>query len=160
MRAAISPPPPRVRYSWARIVAVLALVAAFAAGVEWPDWANWTALAAVNLTVALLFVLTGLLLARQPGQLGVAFALTLTGICRPLDFIDAWGVGPFPFYALGFARGIGALALLRYPNPALTRGHRRFLIAFAAWMLATRTAVGLVATPQWEYGSPVWLPQV
>jgi len=113
--------------------------------------------------VALLFVLTGLLLARQPGQGGVAFVLMLTGICRPLDYIDAWGVGPFPFYALvfgGFDRVIGAWALLRYPNPALTQGHRRFLVAFAAWMIATRTAVGLVATPQWEYGGPVWLPQV
>jgi len=163
MRAAISPQSPRVRYPWARITAVLAVVAAFASGVEWPDWANWTALAAVNLTVALLFVLTGLLLARQPEQRGVACALILTGICRPLDFVDAWGVGPFPFYALvfgGFDRVIGAWALLCYPDPALTRGHRRFLIAFAAWMIGTRTLVGLVATPQWEYGAPVWLPQV
>ena len=162
-RVAISPPSPRARYAWARIAAILALVAVFASGVEWPDWANWTALTAVNLTVALLFVLTGLLLARQPGQRGVAIALMLTGVCRPLDFVDAWGVGPFPFYALvfgGFDRVIGAWALLRYPNPALTRGHRRFLIAFAAWMIVTRTIVGLVATPQWEYGGPVWLPQV
>lgn len=174
MRAAISSPPWPVRpsgqltagvggYSWPRIAVVLALVAVWAVVLPWPDWAHWTALTAVNVVVALLFALTGLLLAREPGQRGLAWALVLTGICRPLDYIDAWGVGPFPFYALvfgGIDRVFGAWALLRYPNPSLSRGHRRFLIAFAAWMLVTRTLVGVTATPQWAYGGPVWMPEL
>jgi signal transduction histidine kinase len=174
MRAAISSPPwsarpdgqvtARIgRYSWPKIAAVLVLVAVWAIALPWPDWANWTALTAVNVVVALLFALTGLLLAREPGQRGLGWVLMLTGICRPLDFIDAWGVGPFPLYALifgGIDRVFGAWALLRYPNPSLSRGHRRFLIAFAAWMLVTRTLVGVTATPQWEYGGPVWMPEL
>jgi signal transduction histidine kinase len=174
MRAAISSPPWPVRpsgqltagvgrYSWPRIAVVLALVAVWAVVLPWPDWTHWTALTAVNVVVALLFALTGLLLAREPGQRGLAWALVLTGICRPLDYIDAWGVGPFPFYALvfgGIDRVFGAWALLRYPNPSLSRGHRRFLIAFAAWMLVTRTLVGVTATPQWASGGPVWMPEL
>ena len=78
MRAAISSPPWPVRpsgrltagvggYSWPRIAVVLALVAVWAVVLPWPDWAHWTALTAVNVVVALLFALTGLLLAREPG---------------------------------------------------------------------------------------------
>ena len=72
-----------------------------------------------------------------------------------MDFIDAWN-GPWPAYALVFGgvdRLFGAWALLRYPNSALSTLQRRYLIAFAGWMLAGRTLIAVTSTAQWN-GDP------
>jgi signal transduction histidine kinase len=151
------------RYPWFAGALILAADASLAVIVQWPNWADRPALSAVNLAVSLLFVLTGLLITREDGQRAVGCALILTGIFRPLDFIDAWAVGPFPLYSLifgGIDRVFGVWALLRYPSRTLSRNRRLFIIAFAGWMLVTRALVGVTATPQWEFGAPVWMPQL
>ena len=158
-------------WGWARLwpprsslIPAAALAAAGAADIaaEWRLWPQSAALAAVNLATTLAFVLTGLLLRSEAGQRGVAWALILTGICRGLDFVDLWNTGPWPFYGLvfgGLDRLFGAWALLRYPNPRLDRGQRRYLIALAAWMLPGRMLIAVTSTARWNGASPAaWWP--
>jgi signal transduction histidine kinase len=117
-----------------------------------------TALATVNLTVSLVFVFTGLMLRNEPGQRGVAWALMLAGIFRSVDFIDSWN-GPWPAYGLVFGgvdRLFGAWALLRYPNPALLRYQRVYLIVLAGWMLIGRALIALTSTAHWNGGPASW----
>lgn len=118
-------------------------------------------LATVNLAVSLVFVLTGLMLGREPGQRVTAWALMLAGVFRCLDFIDAWN-GLWPVYTTvfgGIDRVFGAWALLRYPNSSLSTLHRRFLIAFTAWMLVGRTLIVVTSTAQWNgYPPSLWWP--
>jgi signal transduction histidine kinase len=144
--------------SWLATTIALTVVACFCAIVEGPLWRQSTALAAVNLAFALVLVLTGLMLRREPGQSVPAVALMLTGIFRCVDFIDAWN-GPWPAYAIVFGgvdRVFGAWALLRYPNPALSAVQRRFLVALAAWMIAGRTLIVVTSTAPWMGGSASW----
>jgi signal transduction histidine kinase len=118
----------------------------------------------VNLSTSLTLILTGLLLHREPGQRGVAWALILAGVCRPLDFIDAWTGGPWPAYAVlfgGIDRVFGAWAVLRYPRPRLTGPQRVYVAVLAGWMLTARTMVVLTSTAQSNgYAPTSWWPSL
>ena len=144
--------------SWLAASAIILGAACFCAIAEGPLWRHATALAAVNLGFAVVLVFTGLMLAREPGQAVPAVALMLTGIFRCVDFVDAWN-GPWPAYAIVFGgvdRVFGAWALLRYPNFALSRVQRRYLVALAAWMVAGRTLIVVTSTAPWMGGSASW----
>jgi signal transduction histidine kinase len=150
--------PRLTRHPWLARAAVLVLVAGFSALVEGPQWRTSAALATVNLAVSLVFVFTGLMLRREPGQRVTAWALMLAGVFRSVDFIDAWN-GAWPAYTLvfgGIDRVFGVWALLRYPNTSLSRLQRWYLIVFAGWMLAGRTLIAVTSTAQWNGGSPSW----
>ena len=150
----------QVRRPWLAATGILAAVACFCVLVQGPQWRESAALATVNLAVSLLFVFTGLMLGREPGQRVTAWALILAGLFRSVDFIDAWN-GPWAAYALVFGgvdRLFGGWALLRYPNTALSRLQKRFLIAFAAWMLVGRTVIAVTSTAQWNGYPPSWWP--
>ena len=125
-------------------------------------WTRSPALASVNVVGSLTFVFTGLMLYRQPGQRGVAWALMLAGVCRSLDFADSWNAGPWPVYDIvcgGMDRVFGAWALLRYPNPRLRGYQRVFLILLAGWMLVGRTLMVVTSTARWNGESPsAWWP--
>jgi len=151
--------------SWLVTAAALVAAGCFCAVVQGPLWGHSTALAAVNLAVSLVLVLTGLLLREQEGQRGVAWALILCGLFRSVDFIDAWN-GPWPAYALVFGgvdRLFGAWALLRYPNPSLLRYQRVYLLLLTGWMLVGRMLIAATSTAQWNGGTaawwwPAWMP--
>jgi len=151
--------------SWLVTAAALVAAGCFCAVVQGPLWDHSTALAAVNLAVSLVLVLTGLLLREQEGQRGVAWALILCGLFRSVDFIDAWN-GPWPAYALVFGgvdRLFGAWALLRYPNPSLLRYQRVYLLLLTGWMLVGRMLIAATSTAQWNGGTaawwwPAWMP--
>jgi signal transduction histidine kinase len=151
----------RDRWSWPAITAVLVAVGGFCALVQGPLWNEDSALAALNLTVSLLFVFTGLMLRREPGQRAVAWALMLAGVCRSLDFIDVWnGVWPSSAQMFGTAlRLLGAWALLRYPNSSLQKYQRVYLIALSGWMLVGRTLIVITSTAQWNgFPASSWWP--
>jgi signal transduction histidine kinase len=141
---------------------VLIAAAGFCAVVQGPLWSQVPALAAANLAVSVLFVFTGWMLRREPGQRGVAWALIIAGLLRSLDFVDAWSGAPWAVYGLLFGavdRLFGAYALLRYPNPSLLRHQRVYLLLFTGWMLAGRILIVVTAVPQWD-GAPAsswWL---
>ena len=123
-----------------------------------PNWRHDPTLAVVNLRVSLLFVFAGSLLRRDTGQRGVGWALILAGIFRSVDFIDAWN-GPWPAYALVFGgvdRVFGAWALLRYPNPRLSRRQRDYLWLLAGWMLIGRALIAVTSTAADNGGPPSW----
>ena len=148
----------RGRRSWLGNAAALVAAGCFCAAVQGPLWIHATALATVNLTVSLVFVFTGLMLRKEPGQRGVAWALMLAGIFRSVNFIDSWN-GPWPAYGLVFGgvdRLFGAWALLRYPNSALLRYQRVYLIVLAGWMLIGRTLIAVTSTAHWNGGPASW----
>ena len=148
----------RGRRSWLGNAVALVAAGCFCAAVQGPLWIHATALATVNLTVSLVFVFTGLMLRKEPGQRGVAWALMLAGIFRSVDFIDSWN-GPWPAYGLVFGgvdRLFGAWALLRYPNSALLRYQRVYLIVLAGWMLIGRTLIAVTSTAHWNGGPASW----
>ena len=144
--------------------AITVAAAGFCALVQGPLWDTDAALAGANLAVSVLFVFTGLLLRREPGQHGVGWALMFVGVLRSLDFVDAWGAGSLAIYTLIFGaadRVFGAWALLRYPNPSLLRHQRVYLALLAGWMLAGRVLIAVTALPQWA-GAPAtsWWPSL
>ncbi len=149
------------RRPWLAATGALIAVAAFCALVQGPQWQSFLPLATVNLAVSLLFVFTGLMLGKEPGQRVTAWALMLAGVFRSVDFIDAWN-GSWHAYTLvfgGIDRIFGAWALLRYPNSALSPLYRRYLITFTVWMLAGRTLIAVTSTAQWNAASPAsWWP--
>jgi len=156
--------PPRfwsVRRSWLAAAAGLVAIGCFCALVQGPQWRQSAVLATANLAMSLVFVLTGLLLGREPGQRVTAGALMLTGVFRSLDFIDAWN-GPWPAYATvfgGIDRIFGAWALLRYPDSALSGRHRRYLVLLTGWMLGGRTLIAVTSTARWSgYPPSTWWP--
>jgi signal transduction histidine kinase len=145
---------------WAGPAAALTGAGCFCALVQGPLWLSSTALAAVNLAVSLVFVCTGLMLRREPGQRGVAWALMLAGIFRSVDFIDSWN-GPWPAYGLVFGavdRLFGAWALLRYPNSSLLRYQRVYLIVLTGWMMVGRTLIAVTSTARWNGAPASWWP--
>ena len=144
--------------SWLAAAVALVATGSFCVVVQGSLWARNTTLAGVNLAVSLGLVLTGLMLRKEAGQRGVAWALMLAGVFRSVDFIDAWN-GPWPVYALVFGgvdRLFGAWALLRYPNSSLLRYQRVYLILLTGWMLVGRTLIAVTSTAQWNGGSASW----
>jgi signal transduction histidine kinase len=151
-------------YHFALTAALTVAAGGFCAVVQGPLWHHAPRLAAVNLAVSVLFVFTGLMLHREPGQRAVGWALVLAGLLRGLDFADAWGGSAWAIYTLIFGaadRLFGAWALLRYPNSSLLRSQRLYLILLACWMLVGRTLIAVTARPQWD-GVPAssWWPTV
>jgi len=146
---------------WLSVTAILVAVGCFCALIQGPQWREDAALATANLAFSLVFVFTGLMLRKEPGQRVTAWALMLAGVFRCLDFADAWN-GAWPAYTTVFGgvdRIFGAWALLRYPNSSLSVLHRRYLIALTAWMLAGRTLIVVTSTAQWNGYSPSsWWP--
>ncbi len=144
--------------SWLVAAAVLVAAGCFCALVQGPLWIQNSALASMNLSVSLVFVFTGLMLRKEPGQRTVALALMLAGIFRSVDFVDSWN-GPWPVYGLVFGgvdRLFGAWALLRYPNSSLLRYQRVFLILLAGWMLIGRALIAVTSTAKWAGGTASW----
>jgi signal transduction histidine kinase len=143
-------------------VAITCAAGGFCAVVQGPLWRQDAALAAVNLATSVLFVFTGLMLRREPGQHTVAWALMIAGVLRSMDFVDAWSGPPWAIYDLIFGaadRLFGAWALLRYPNSSLLRYQRLWLVLLGSWMLAGRMLIAVTSIPQWD-GAPAssWWP--
>jgi len=159
-----APRQPRPLRFYVLVAAALAALGCLDTLAQLPLWRQTPALATVNLVMSLAFILTGLLLRKEPGQRGVAWALILGGAFRSLDFIDAWNTGPWPVYAVvfgGIDRVFGAYAVLRYPRPALGRLQRIYVLTLAGWMVVSRTLV-VVTTTATATGYPAssWWPTI
>lgn len=146
------------------VALALAALGALDTVAQLPMWRDTPALATVNVIMSLAFILTGLLLRREDGQRGVAWALILAGVFRSLDFVDAWSGGPWAVYAVifgGIDRVFGGYAVLRYPRPALSRVERGYLITLTGWMLVTRGLVVVTSTAvSAGYGASSWWPTI
>src|ERR1700733_1202474 len=151
-----------MRSMWLTAAVALLVTGTFSVLVQWPAWNENGDLAGVNAAVTVLFVLTGLWLRREPGQRAVAWALIAVGLLRSLDFADAWSNSPVAVFDLIFGaadRAIGAWALLRYPNGALQKNQRIFLILLAVWMFGLRTLIAVTSLPQWDgEAASAWWP--
>jgi signal transduction histidine kinase len=143
----------------ALIAFILLVSGAVCALLQGPLWGPHPLLAAVNVATSVTFICTGLILHRDPRTRAVAWALIIAGALRSVDFTDPLG-GPWPFYTLVFG-GMdclaGAYALLRYPEPRLTRPQRVFLILLGTWMVLGRTLATVISTPRWDgYPASSW----
>ena len=143
----------------ALITFILLVSGAVCALLQGPLWGPHPLLAAVNVATSVTFICTGLILHRDPRTRAVAWALIIAGALRSVDFTDPLG-GPWPFYTLvfgGMDRLAGAYALLRYPEPRLTRPQRVFLILLGTWMVIGRTLATVLSTPRWDgYPASSW----
>ena len=143
----------------ALIAFILLVSGAVCALLQGPLWGPHPLLAAVNVATSVTFICTGLILHRDPRTRAVAWALIIAGALRSVDFTDPLG-GPWPFYTLvfgGMDRLAGAYALLRYPEPRLTRPQRVFLILLGTWMVIGRTLATVISTPRWDgYPASSW----
>ena len=141
------------------IAFILLVSGAVGAFLQGPLWGPHPLLAAVNVATSVTFICTGLILHRDPRTRAVGWALIIAGALRSVDFTDPLG-GPWPFYTLvfgGMDRLAGAYALLRYPEPRLTRPQRVFLILLGMWMVIGRTLATVVSTPRWDgYPASSW----
>jgi signal transduction histidine kinase len=150
-----------MRRPWLVVAGVLVAVGGLLALAEGPQWRSSALLGGVNLACSLAYVFTALLLCKESGQRVTAMALFLAGVFRCLGFADAWH-GAWPAYTLvfgGIDRVFGAWALLRYPNSALTRPHRRFLLTLAGWMLGGRILLEVTSRARWAgYPAAGWWP--
>ena len=155
--------PSRLRF-WVAAALVLAALGELDTLAQLPMWRDTPALATVNLVMSLAWILTGLLLSREDGQRGVAWALILAGAFRSLDFVDAWTGGPWAAYSVvfgGIDRIFGAYAVLRYPRPALSRVERTYIGLLTAWMLVTRGLVVVTSTAvSTGYPASSWWPTI
>jgi signal transduction histidine kinase len=144
--------------------ALLAGLGSLDAIAELQVWHLSPALAAINLSASLTFTLAGLMLAREPGQRGVAWALILAGTLRSVDFVDTWNTGPWPAYAVvfgAFDRVCGAWAILRYPMPRLRTFQRGYLGTLIGWMLVGRILVLVTSTARSTgYSAAAWWPTI
>jgi hypothetical protein len=83
---------------------------------------------------------------------GTGWALVLSGVARPLGLVDAWPSGPWPLYSVVFGyldNVFAAWALLRYPEPRLSRPVRWYLGVLAGWLIGLPAVLALVARPGW-----------
>jgi signal transduction histidine kinase len=149
------------RFRWLRTTAILLVIGCLCALAEGPAWHQDTVLAALDLALALAYGFTGLMLRKEPGQGITGGALILAGLFRGTWLVDTWN-GPWPAYVIVFGavdRLFGAWALLRYPNPSLTRLQRGYMIALGAWMFVGRTLILVTSTAQWNGNPPSdWWP--
>jgi len=135
-------------------VVVAAVVAAIAVGAvaEGSLWADHTVLTTVNLLASAGLVGTGSWLATQQGQRGTGWALMLSGVTRPLGWLDAWPSGPWPLYSVvfGYVDSVfAAWALLRYPDARLSRPVRWYMGVLAGWLVCVPALMAAVARPGW-----------
>jgi signal transduction histidine kinase len=159
---AIPFPPPGNDHLWLTAAGAAVATAGFSLLVQLPAWSQSGDLTVVNIVVSVVFVLTGLWLRREPGQQAVAWALMAAGLLRSLDFVNAWSGPPWAVYVLLFGaadRVLGAWVLLRYPNRALLRYQRVYLVLLSIWMFGGRMLILVTSTPQLD-GAPAgswWL---
>jgi signal transduction histidine kinase len=122
---------------------------ALALATQWRVWDDTPALAMVNGTVAVAFVLTGALLAEYPSQRANGRLMALTGVAWSGVWLDAWDspvlsiVALFcpPLYAVA-----GATVLLRYPAARLPSAvHRVFVVALFAWLQSVYLGTALTS---------------
>jgi signal transduction histidine kinase len=128
--------PRREAVAVGRLAALLAGTA-LAVFTQWPAWDTAPALAVVNVLVTVAFVLTGVLMAQQPGQLGNGRLLALSGIAWSGVWLDGWDDPTLSMIALfcpaPYVAAAGAV-LLRYPGTRLRTAERAFVLAVGLWL--------------------------
>ena len=141
------------RNGWLLAAGVVPVVTALEAYALRPVWRPNTVLAFAYVATSAAFVLTGLLLKDEPGQRGTGWALILAGVLEPLGLLNRWNFGPMPLYASVFGyldEVFGAWALLRYPNPRLSRHQRVFLVTLTVWLVGGQVFLAAVSRPGWQ----------
>ena len=120
-------------------VAALLVGTALAVFTQWPTWDTAPALAVVNTVVTVAFVVTGVVMAQQPGQLGNGRLLAVSGIAWSGVWLDGWDDPTLSMIALfcpaPYVAAAGAV-LLRYPGTRLRPVERLYIVVVGVWLTA------------------------
>jgi signal transduction histidine kinase len=153
---------------WRLITAIL-ITACLAVLSLWPALKDNPVIGVINLLVAVSFMATGVILGEEPAQRSTARSLKLTAIFYLMswwwNWPANWEIGPLPL--LSFLFGylwfvFGGLALLRYPEPTLSRSFERaYILILAGWICLAKLLLAVVSLPEWAgYNRRAWWPSL
>jgi signal transduction histidine kinase len=137
---------------------VVSLIAAVTAALSWiPTWSAEFALGTIYVFVVTSFAASGVLLLwdRSTGRTG--WAMIVAAFCYEASWWwtwpPEWEIGPAPLISFLFGYwwfAVGGLALLRYPEPVLSRPYERaYFIYFAIWIVGVKLFIAAVSEPEW-----------
>jgi signal transduction histidine kinase len=124
---------------------------------SWPLLVSSPLNGVINVLVAVSFTATGILLLQERQQRGTGIALVLVAVFYLASWGWSWPPGwqlfPLPF--IGFVGGylwfvFGVYALLRYPDPQLTRWWDRVYVAvLGGWVVGSKLVIAVVSEKAW-----------
>jgi signal transduction histidine kinase len=167
----IPDPAPGRRRRRVRWWAVGAAVAAAAVGLlaSWPLLQVSPVIGLINVLVAVSFTATGVVMQEDRQQRGTGIALVLVAVFYLWSFgwswPAPWQVQPLP--VVGYVGGylwfvFGVYALLRYPDPRLTRWWDRVYVAvLGGWVVLPKLVLVVVADRAWVgrgFNTANWWP--
>ncbi|WP_214403177.1 sensor histidine kinase [Pseudonocardia lacus] len=170
MVSVADPAPGRRRRQVRRWAAGGALLAAGVGLVSsWPLLVTSPVLGLINVLVAVSFTATGIVLLEERQQRGTGVALVLVAVFYlwswGWSWPPAWQVFPLPFvaYVCGYLWFVfGVYALLRYPDPQLTRWWDRAYVALlGGWVVGSKLVLAFVSEKEWVgrgYRDATWWP--
>jgi signal transduction histidine kinase len=136
---------------------------------SWPLLTTSPVIGTINVLVAVSFTTTGIVLLEERQQRGTGVALVLVAVFYlwswGWSWPPQWQVGPLPLIAsvggyLWFVFGV--YALLRYPDPQLTRWWDRvYVAALGGWVVVPKLVLAVVAERAWVgrgYSAATWWP--
>ncbi|MCO1659341.1 sensor histidine kinase [Pseudonocardia humida] len=152
-----------------RAVGGALLAAAVGLVSSWPLLVSSPVIGLVNVLVAVSFTATGIVLLEERQQRGTGVALILVAVFYlwswGWSWPPQWQVFPLPLIAsvcgyLWFVFGV--YALLRYPDPQLTRWWDRVYVAvLGLWVVVPKLVLAVVAEREWigrGYDQTTWWP--
>ncbi|GIF17840.1 signal transduction histidine kinase [Actinoplanes tereljensis] len=146
-----------------RAIAVVSLIAAVTAILSWiPTWSAEFALGTIYVFVVTSFAASGVFLLwdRSTGRTG--WAMIVAAFCYEASWWwtwpPEWEIGPAPLISFLFGYwwfAVGGLALLRYPEPVLSRRYERaYFVYFAIWIVGVKLFIAAVSEPEWAGWNP------
>ncbi|GAA0556656.1 hypothetical protein GCM10010172_44510 [Paractinoplanes ferrugineus] len=146
-----------------RVVALVSLLAATTAVLSWiPMWSQDFALGTIYVFVVTSFAASGVFLLsdRSTGRTG--WAMIVAAFCYEASWWwtwpPEWEIGPVALISFLFGYwwfAVGGLALLRYPEPVLSRRYERwYFSSFAIWVVGVKLFIAAVSRPGWAGWNP------
>ena len=138
--------------------------------VSWlPAWDDDFLLGVLYVLVVASFAATGAFLLTDGRTGGLGWGMIGAAFCYAVSWWwilpPHWQIGPVPIISFVLGYGwfvVGGLALVRYPEPALRRGHERvYFVTLAIWVFGGKLVVAAVSRPEWKrWRADAWWPTV
>ncbi|MEU4241280.1 ATP-binding protein [Actinoplanes sp. NPDC026619] len=146
-----------------RAISIVSLIAAATAVLSWiPTWSTEFALGTIYVFVVTSFAASGVFLLSDRSTSRTGWAMIVAAICYEASWWwtwpPEWEIGPAPLISFLFGYwwfAVGGLALLRYPEPVLSRRYERwYFVYFAIWVAGVKLFIAAVSEPEWAGWNP------